>query len=225
MKTKLKIKIPSDSHPFWVMLQQFLARGLVAIKFLILARLLGPEGIGLISIALVTLAFIEAVTELGFLQAVISGKKELSESQKNAIWTTQTLRGIIISLLLFLGAKYIENIFKVDGTKEIITILAMVPITKNMVSINLYQFQRQRKFKDVAKLQIIASISDITSSILFILLFNSAMGAIYGIFLSELIRTLLSHKMFKSKPKINFNFSSIKELSSYGKWIWANSIS
>ena len=72
----------------WVLLQQFAVRGLVAIKFLAIGRMLGPAAIGSVSVALLAVAIAEALSDTGLAQAVIQGEHPPSRSQLGALWTT-----------------------------------------------------------------------------------------------------------------------------------------
>lgn len=56
---------------FWVLLQQVVVRGFVALKFLAIGRILGPEAIGAVSIALLAVAIAEALSDTGLAQAVV----------------------------------------------------------------------------------------------------------------------------------------------------------
>ncbi|HZZ02708.1 MAG TPA: PST family polysaccharide export protein, partial [Paraburkholderia sp.] len=49
----------------WVLLQQFAVRGLVAVKFLAIGRMLGPAAIGSVSVALLAVAIAEALSDTG----------------------------------------------------------------------------------------------------------------------------------------------------------------
>src|SRR6516164_8014761 len=51
-----------SSAATWVLLQQVLMRGLVAVKFLAIGRILGPEAIGSVSVALLAVAIAESLS-------------------------------------------------------------------------------------------------------------------------------------------------------------------
>lgn len=215
----------NKQHVLWIFLQQFLVRILVGVKFLIIARILGPQSVGLISIALVTLAFIEAVTELGFMQAIVTKEKNLTLKQEHAIWTMQALRGILIFISLICCAGLIENLFNVTGAAKVILVMSLVPLLRNLVSVGIYKSQRNKNFKVIALLQVVTTIIDFILTYIFIVIFESALSAILAMVISEAVKTILSHFIFKNFPRINFNFKDIRDINNYGKWIWANSVS
>lgn len=91
-------------HALWVATQQLIVRGLMALKFLLAARLLGPEQIGLVGIALLSLAVVEAMTDTGISQAVIQHKNRIDRNEAGAVWTLQFVRGIVLGITLALVA-------------------------------------------------------------------------------------------------------------------------
>src|ERR1700722_2735843 len=58
----------------WVLLQQIVVRGFVAVKFLAIGRILGPAAIGSVSVALLAVAIAEALSDTGLAQAVVQGR-------------------------------------------------------------------------------------------------------------------------------------------------------
>ena len=83
----------------WVLIQQVLVRGLVAVKFLAIGRMLGPAAIGSVSVALLSVAIAESLSDTGLAQAVVQAKGTPTRSELGAVWTTLTARGALIALL------------------------------------------------------------------------------------------------------------------------------
>ena len=108
----------------WVLLQQFAVRGLVAVKFLAIGRMLGPEAIGSVSVALLAVAIAEALSDTGLAQAVIQGEHAPTRSQLSAVWTTLTARGVLISLLLVALAPLLNSQFHLDGSLVLLQLAA-----------------------------------------------------------------------------------------------------
>ena len=212
-------------HPFWVLLQQFISRGFVGLKFLILARILGPHSIGLVSVALVSLAIVESVTQLGIMETVVQRKEELRRKELDAVWTLQFFRGIIIGTVMFLLSPLLAKIFGSPNSLNLLYTIALVPIISNSISIGLYQNLRKKNFKTVSIIELSTVILDLFLSIIFVKVLNSPIGVILGQIISQIFKVSSSHIIFKTKPYICIDMKLIKDINSYGKWIWANSIS
>src|ERR1700756_1700001 len=89
-----------SSAATWVLLQQVLMRGLVAVKFLAIGRILGPEAIGAVSIALLAVAIAESLSDTGLAQAVVQGRNAPTHDELGAVWATLAMRGVLIGLLI-----------------------------------------------------------------------------------------------------------------------------
>ncbi len=221
----IKQIINNKQHPLWVLLQQFLVRGIIALKFIIIARILGPDSVGIITVSLVCLALVEGLTDLGLLQAIVSTKVEMTNKQKHATWTLQFIRGVIISLFLISLTPLLSKIFNIDGSELAIYLIAIIPILKNASSIGIYLEQRLKNFKVISILQFLTSFIDFTLTVIFIYIYKSPYAAIFATVISEACKMFLSHYMLKTNIIFCWDFKSIKDITKYGKWIWANSVS
>jgi len=69
---------PAQDSARWLYLQQIWQRVAVAAKFFLAAAWLGPQAIGLVSIAVVAVAISEAISETGIPQALIQAHDDAS---------------------------------------------------------------------------------------------------------------------------------------------------
>jgi O-antigen/teichoic acid export membrane protein len=217
--------LKANDHPFWVILQQFVSRGFAGLKFLLVARLLGPGDMGLISVALVSLSIIELLTQLGVMEGIIQRKNKLETNQENALWTLMVIRGIGIGLIILVATPLIIKLFKAESAVNLLLLTAAVPLFTNSVSIKVYTQMRERNYKSVSILQLVTIIIDLVLSIGLVIYLSSPIGVIIGQLISQVIRTILSFTMFKHIPRIQMNMKIISDIRQYGKWIWANSVS
>jgi len=144
----------------WVLLQQFAVRGLVAVKFLAIGRMLGPAAIGSVSVALLAVAIAEALSDTGLAQAVIQGEHPPTRSQLGAVWTTLTARGVLISLLLVALAPLLSSQFHLNGSLVLIQLAALLPLLRGLASPTYYLVQRERRFQHIAGVEIAAACVD-----------------------------------------------------------------
>ena len=83
----------APSAATWVLAQQVAVRGLVAVKFLAIGRLLGPAAIGSVSVALLAVAIAESLSDTGLAQAVVQGRDAPTRDELGAVFTTLVARG------------------------------------------------------------------------------------------------------------------------------------
>src|ERR1700761_8880046 len=101
----------NSSAATWVLIQQIVVRGLVAIKFLAIGRILGPSAIGSVSIALLAVAIAESLSDTGLPQAVVQGHETPSRRELSAVWTTLATRGLLVAMLLVALAPVMNSQF------------------------------------------------------------------------------------------------------------------
>lgn len=78
-------------------------RALGFIRTIILARLLEPSDFGLMGIAMLAIATLEAFSQTGFQTALIQ-KKENVEEYLDTAWTVSVIRGALLFFILFVLA-------------------------------------------------------------------------------------------------------------------------
>src|ERR1700737_3223800 len=127
----------------WVLLQQVVVRGLIAIKFLTIGRILGPTAIGSVSVALLAVAIAEALSDTGLSQAVIQGRDTPTRSELGAVWTTLVARGTLVALVLLALAPLMESQFHLSGELMLLQLAAALPLIRGIASPTYFVVQRE----------------------------------------------------------------------------------
>lgn len=211
-------------HPLWIASQQILVRGLMALKFLIAARLLGPEQIGLVGIALLALATAEAMTDTGMSQAIVQHKERITPNEAGAAWTLQVCRGIVLSISLLLLSTPISLFFDLAASAQLIIIAAIVPILRNSINPGYFLKQRERNFKTISIYESSAAILDFITCLIFIRLGYGAVSILLGSIAAESLKAILSWSILRVSIVPTTQWKKIKELTNFGRWIWGSSI-
>ncbi len=107
----------------WMIFLRWVDRliGLVSIAFL--ARLLIPEDFGLVGYAMVFLAIMELFFMFSFETALIRDQKAQADSY-NTAWTLEIIKGVILALLMVVGAPYAADFFNEPETQTILYAIA-----------------------------------------------------------------------------------------------------
>lgn len=208
----------------WVLLQQFAVRGLVAIKFLAIGRMLGPEAIGSVSVALLAVAIAEALSDTGLAQAVIQGEHAPTHSQLGAVWTTLTARGVLISLLLVALAPLLSSQFHLDGSLVLIQLAAVLPLLRGLASPAYYVVQRERRFQHIAGVEVAAAFVDCAVGLVLAHLGAGAASVLIGLVAGETLKSTLTWATMKPRPPVRAVWSGIGQYVNFSRWIWASSV-
>lgn len=219
------LRVAADPrHPMWMGVQLVAVRGLVAVKFLLAARLLGPELVGLVGIALLSLAIVESLSDTGLSQAVVQRVAAIDRHEAGAVWTLQLTRGVVLAVLLLGLALPISSFFKVSGAKDLIALAALAPLLRNSFNPGLFLVQRGRNFRKLSGYEALAAAIDLGMTLVSIRLGMGASSILLGGLAGDGARLLQTWTRFRCPMRINVRWQSIQGLTSFGKWIWGSSV-
>ncbi|ENH6338285.1 oligosaccharide flippase family protein [Burkholderia vietnamiensis] len=213
-----------ESSATWVFVQQGVSRLLVAFKFFLLARLLGPESIGLIAAALMALSIAESLTEMGLTHALIQQRQVLDQRGLDALWTANAIRGALLSAVLFASAAPVAKFMGIPESKTLLQLVALVPFARCMTSMRVAIAQRERRFRTVSMLTMGFVVADFAMSSVAALAYHDVFWVLAAMPVSEFLKAIASHIVFSSRPRLNFDTSPLSEVMGFGRWIWASSL-
>lgn len=211
-------------HALWVVIQQVAVRGLIAIKFLLAARLLGPEQIGLVGIATLSLAIVESLSDTGLSQAVVQRHTKISSKEAGAVWTLQMIRGLVLAIALLLLAVPIAALFKVSASAGLVALAAVIPLLRNAFNPGVFLVQRDRNFRQLSLYEASAALLDFATTLLLIHLGFGAASILLGNIASDCVKLVLSWSWFRVSLQPTFQWRLIQELTAFGKWVWGSSV-
>lgn len=213
-----------SDHALWVLIQQVAVRGLIALKFLLAARLLGPEQIGLVGIATLSLAIVESLSDTGLSQAVVQRHSKISPQEAGAVWTLQMSRGLVLAIALLLLAVPIAALFKVSASAGLVALAAVIPLLRNAFNPGVFLVQRDRNFRQLSLYEASAALLDFATTLLLIHLGFGAVSILLGNIAGDCVKLVLSWTWFRVPLQPTFQWRLIRELTSFGKWVWGTSV-
>jgi O-antigen/teichoic acid export membrane protein len=208
----------------WVLLQQGLMRALVGIKFLLIARILGPAAVGTVGIALLVLSIAEAVSDTGIVQAIVQKPSAPDDTELGAAWSLLILRGLGIGLVIMALAPVLSRQFQVPGALPLLLGTAAVPILRGCASPCSAIWARDRQFARVALLEICVNALDFMIAISGALLGLGVYAILGAMICAESFRTITLFVMTRPAVRPNLHLGKIKDYAVYGRWIWADSV-
>ncbi|MEX3983527.1 oligosaccharide flippase family protein [Paraburkholderia sp. EG287A] len=208
----------------WVLLQQVVVRGLVAVKFLVIGRILGPSAIGLASVALLAVAIAEALSDTGLAQAVIQGQSPPTRAEAGAVWTTLATRGVLIGLLLVASAPLMDAQFHLGGAIGLVQLAALLPLLRGLASPAYFITQRERHFQHIAAIEISSACLDCAFGIGLALAGAGPYSLLLGMMIGEAFKSVVTWIALSPRPPIRLRWSGIGHYVGFSRWIWASSV-
>ena len=170
-------------------------RALQFLRNIIVARLVSPEDFGIAALFVMTVSFLEMVSNLAIDTLLVqSSHGEHPRFQQTSQLMT-AVRGFGIALMLLLFAGPVAKLFDIPAAAWAFRLLAVVPLIRGLAHQDISRFQRQLNFKPM----LITEVCSQLISALFAWPLATWLGdysaILYLILIQTLARTLISHIM------------------------------
>lgn len=202
----------------WMGSLQGIFRLLTLLKFIIIARLLDPSQVGLFGLVMLSVSFFESVSDFGLSLYLVQTAK-LETTVINAIWTVSIIRGLILSILLFLVAYPLSVFFNVADNISLFLIASTIPFIKSFVNPSVAKFQKNLLFQKEFTYRSLIIVIEVVSSIIFVLFLKSPIALVYSLIFSGVIEVILSLLFIRPIPHFVIEKEKIREIINFGKWI------
>ena len=207
----------------WVFTLKIIEKIFGFTRLIILARLLAPNDFGLVGIALLTLSILETFSETGFQTALIQKKGDIS-AYLNTAWTASILRGIILFIVIFFSAPYVSLFFKSAEASSVLKVLGLSILLRGFTNSGVVYFQKELQFNRQFVYGLIVTVADFVVAIVAALMLKNMWALVFGYLSGNLAGVVASYVMHPYRPRIKLDLAKLKELSAFGKWVFAYSI-
>jgi O-antigen/teichoic acid export membrane protein len=154
----------------------------------------------------------------GFDAALIQKKGNI-RSYLDAAWAAQLIRGLLLSLVLFLTAPLVAAFFQEPRAIVILQVLALSELIKGFQNIGIVYFHKDFEFHKEFAYRFSNTAVKLAVSIPAALLLRDALALVIGIVVADLVSCVMSYALHPYRPRLGFDWEKLKELFRYGKWI------
>lgn len=199
----------------WSFIDSFAGQGITFLVGLVLARLLTPEEYGLIGIVTIFIAVFNSIVDSGFSNALIR-KSDAKDIDYNTVFITNMVFSVVLFFALFFSAPFIADFFSRPQLSPLLKVMASIVIINAFAIIQRTLLVKRIDFKTQTKISLISSI---TSGVVGIGMAYCGYGvwSLAGQQISrQLLNTLFLWIFAKWYPKLQFSWSSFKELFGFG---------
>jgi O-antigen/teichoic acid export membrane protein len=212
----------------WSTVTEMIAKLIVPVTNMILARILVPEAFGVVATVTMIISFAEMLTDAGFQKYIIQREFD-NETEKFQTITVAFWTNLVVSIILAtVIAIYSESIATLVGNPGLgdVIILACVslPLT-SFSSIQMAVYRRNFNYKTLFYTRIISVFIPFVVTIPLAVAGFSYWSLIIGTICGNIVSALVLN--FKSvwKPKFYYSFSILKKMLSFSLWSLVESVS
>lgn len=225
-KNNLNLKIIKATK--WATITEVIARLIMPVTNMILARVLAPEAFGVVATITMIVSFADMFTDSGFQKYLVQHEfkdgDEKSKYTNVAFWTN-----LIISIMLWIGIIMFSDKLAImvgnPGLGHVIAIACMqLPLT-SFSSIQMAIYRRDFDFKTLFYIRIIAICIPFLVTIPLAFLGYSYWALIIGNICGTLFNAIILTIKSKWKPYKFYSFKILQDMVSFSIWSLIEAIS
>lgn len=182
----------------------------------VLARFLTPKDFGIIGILTIFISVSQTLLEAGLGGSLIK-EESVTDNDYSTIFVFNIIGSALLYIIIFIGAPYIEDFYKIKGISTICRVLCLVFVINSWGQIAQTILFRNLRFKILMIVSIISVIAGSVASI------TSAVWLKWGVYslvsyqlVHSVTYVILNWQYCKYTPSFYFSINSFKKLFSFG---------
>ncbi|MEM3387174.1 MAG: oligosaccharide flippase family protein [Nitrososphaerales archaeon] len=211
---------------------------ILAIGSIIVARLLGPEGLGLYTLSLALPSLVVGFIDLGINPAVthfsaklrVEGRLSLLSKMLRVSYINRVLIGSVVSAAFFLLSENLAYLLNRPEASSLIRISSFAVLVSSVFTLNNSAFLGLDKMREYSTLLITQSVVKTTLSPILILIGLGVSGALASYVVSYLLPAFVGYFMLNiylttlGKPSADSTASTLKVMLRYGFPLYLSNI-
>lgn len=212
----------------WSAITEIVAKLVVPISNMVLARLLTPEAFGVVATLTMVISFVELFTDAGFQKYLV--QHEFKDATDREQSTTVTFwSNFIFSIILWAGiAIFADDIARLVGNPGLGVVLIVACVSIPLAafsSIQMSLFRRDLDFKTLFKVRIVGILIPLVVTIPLAIWLRSYWALVLGTIAQNMANAILLTAFSSWKPRWYYSFAKFKEMFSFTIWSLFESVS
>ena len=194
------------------------AVGVVA-RYLVFARLLRPFDFGVIGAASLAYTVLYAFTNSHIENALVAQHDEIGP-YLDTVWLTMQAQGVLIFLVLFVGAHPLAVFFRIPHAQDAFLAIAPVALLTSLKSPAAgSRIYRQMAFRLTFVLTFAEQMAGFAGGLVGILWFRDWRGLMVAMYGEAFARSACTYWYFPYRPRFRFDLRRFQTMFAYGKWV------
>jgi O-antigen/teichoic acid export membrane protein len=194
------------------------------LRYVALARLLGPTELGLAATIVVTSAFFDQVSDTGSDRFLIQDAEGEAPRVQKLVQLVFLGRGIMIATLLVVLAGPIAAFYKAPQLAHGLMIFALSPLIMGLVHMDNRRRQRDHDFRTVAVMTIACETCSVIGTVVAAYLTHSFTAILYGLIARSIVMVAVSHLLAKRPYRIAYSKEVGPRLSKFARPLILNGV-
>ena len=193
-----------------------LVSGLV--RTIVVARFLGPDAIGLMGIALLSLGFLEAVASTGVDTALVAKRKD-AESFIDPAFTIQLTRGLVVLGVLWIGAPAVARVVQTDAALGVIRSVGAIAVIRGLANPAVSLAVRRLEFRRMFWWSLPEQVSSVALTVVLAFVRRDVWALVIGVVVGQAVGTIASYGLVPRRPRPVLARQRIYDLLRFGRFV------
>jgi lipopolysaccharide exporter len=202
----------------WVLLTLGIGMAFVIARTLIVARLLEPEDLGTVAMALLVLGLVETMTGTGMDTALVTQSGDV-EADLDPAFTLQALRGASVAAFLCLLAPLVGWWFGSAEVVPVVYAVSVIALLRGLVNPASFLLDRRFEFQRVFWWRLPEMTVNLGLAVGLAILWRDLMALVVAAVAAQAVATAASYGMAPRRPRFRPDWPRIRRLLRFGKWV------
>ena len=189
---------------------------LALVRNIIIARILSPDDFGVAATFIVTLTFLQSLSEVAADKLQVQAKDGDDERFQRVLHLFQLMRGVFAGAVLFALAGPIANLFGVPEATSSFRILAVIPIMRGLAHLDMRRVQRRMNFKPFVLVDLVSQSVAVAVAAPIALWLEDYRAALWILVIQTFVYTSTTHLLAERRWSAAFDASYVARLFAFG---------
>jgi O-antigen/teichoic acid export membrane protein len=193
-------------------------------RYVVLARLLGPEQLGVAATLVVTSAFFDMISDMGADRFLIQDRDGGTTQVQALVQLASVGRGAMVALLLLIFAVPISYFYKSPQLAGGLAILALSPLINGFIHFDNRRLQRDHDFRPDAISIIAGEICGLSATMVAAFLTHNFTAILYGVIVRAAVIVVTSHLQARRPYRLGWDKAFAPRLARFSAPLMLNGL-
>lgn len=209
----------------WVTFSYGFSQGMRLVTNVVLAYLLAPQLFGVMLIVNTLRTGIELLSDIGISANVISNPRGAEPDFYNTAYTLQIIRGIVLGAGVLLFSVPLSHLYDQPELGVLVPLMSVLFVLSGLPAPSFFLLLKRGEMRTVALAEIAMGIGSLVIHVALALYTRTVWALYLGLVFTTVLHIVVTHVLMeRGKLRLRLDRGSVKQILSFGKWVFASSL-
>ena len=201
-----------------------LSQASALLRYVALARLLGPEQLGLAAALTVTAGFFDLISDTGSDRFLIQDRDGNTPAAQRLVQLVMLVRGVGVAGAIALFAIPVAGFYGTPGLAAGLVLIALSPLIGGLLNLDMRRVQREHDFRPEAICMLAADSTGLIGAVLAAWLTRDFRAVAYGLIARSAVQVLCSHLVARRPFRLGWDAAHARALARFAAPLMLNGL-